>query len=260
VSSIDEQIARVNDAINRRDFDRVSALLDPDAVWEHNIGMGTPEEGVYRGRESVLALLERIVDTWEYLRAEPREVTDLGHDRYLVRGDLHSKHQTTETEFVTPYVQALVFRDGLLQKGRMNAGGESGNVALVRRFVEAFNHGDLEAMLAGVDPEVELHEWPTAPGAQSFAGPEGARQALEGWFEIWEWMRIQIEDLVDLGDKVLVTLHQQAKGKESAVEVEIRSFNVYTFRDGKIVRLQLFTEREPALEAAGLTANNEEEK
>jgi ketosteroid isomerase-like protein len=126
-------------------------------------------------------------------------------------------------------------------------------LAAVRRFIEAFNRGDVDAMLADVDPDVELHEWPTAPGAQSYRGVEGARAALDGWFEIWEWMKVEIEDLVDLGDRVLVTLHQRAKGKESAIEVEIRSFNVYTFRDGKLVRLELFTEREPALEAAGVT-------
>jgi len=52
---------------------------------------------------------------------------------------------------------------------------------------------------------------------------------------------------------VLVVLDQRAKGKGSEVEVEIRSYNVYAFRDGKVSRIQLYTEREPALEAAGLT-------
>jgi ketosteroid isomerase-like protein len=258
VSSIVAQIETVNDAIARRDLDAISSLLHPDAVWEHNIGQGTPEEGVYRGRESVVRLLERIIEPWEYIRAEPREIRDLGDDRFLVRGELHAKHLTTETELVTPYEQRLEFGDGLLRRGRMNTGGESKNVTLVRKFVDAFNRGDIEAMVAGLDPAVELHEWPTAPGARTFRGPEGAREALDDWFEVWEWMKIEIEDLVDLDDRMLVTLHQRAKGKNSAVEVEITSFNVYTFRDGRIVRLELFTEREPALQAAGLT--NEEEK
>jgi ketosteroid isomerase-like protein len=109
------------------------------------------------------------------------------------------------------------------------------------------------------DPDVEVHEWPTAPGASVFRGLDGARSAIEGWFDVWEWMKVEIVDFVDAGDRVLVTLDQRAKGKESEVEVEIRSYNVYTFRDGKVLRIQLFTEREPALQAAGLTANNEEE-
>jgi ketosteroid isomerase-like protein len=80
------------------------------------------------------------------------------------------------------------------------------NVELVREFIDAFNRGDVDTMFAALDPEVELHEWPTAPGAQSFRGQEGARQALEGWFEAWEWMRVEIEDVADLDDRALVTL------------------------------------------------------
>jgi ketosteroid isomerase-like protein len=66
--------------------------------------------------------------------------------------------------------------------------------------------------------------------------------------------------LREAGDSVFVVLHQRAKGSGSGIEVEIRSWNVYSFRDGKVIRIQLFLEPEPALEAAGLTPNYEEEK
>lgn len=254
MTSLVARIEAVNETLGRQDFEAVSSMLHPEAVWEHNIGQGTPEEGVYRGREAVLELLKRIVETWEYLRAEPSEIKDLGEDRFLVRGELHAKHRTTDSELVSPYQQALAFDGDLLRWARMSSGGESANVAFVRSFSDAFNRGDIDAMAEKLDADFELYEWPTAPGARSFRGREGAREAIESWFEVWEWMRIEIEDLVDLGDRVLVTQRQRAKGRESAVEVEIRSFNVFMFRDGKLVRLELFTERDPALDAAGLTA------
>ena len=134
------------------------------------------------------------------------------------------------------------------------------NVELVRRFVDAFNRRDVESLAGDYDPDVELHEWPTAPGAGSYHGIDGVRSALDNWFEVWEWMHVEMVDLVDAGDRVLVTLDQVAKGRGSEVEVEIRSYNVYTFRDGKVLRMELFTEREPALEAAGLAPNPEDEK
>jgi ketosteroid isomerase-like protein len=138
--------------------------------------------------------------------------------------------------------------------------GESENVAIVRMFGEAFNRLDMDSIVAWLDPEIELREWPNAPGAQTYHGSDGVRQALDSWFESWEWMRIEILELHETEDRVLVTAHQRAMGKGSKVEVEIKSFNVYTFRDGKVVRIELFIEREPALEAAGLAPNYEEEK
>ena len=136
------------------------------------------------------------------------------------------------------------------------------NVELVRRFVDAFNRLDVDSMAGHYHPDVELHEWPTAPGARAYHGIDGVRSALDNWFDVWEWMRVEIVDLVDLGDRVLATLDQRARGRGSEVEVEVRSFNVYTFREGQVIRMQLFTEREPALEAAGLTKEPtpEEEK
>jgi ketosteroid isomerase-like protein len=137
---------------------------------------------------------------------------------------------------------------------------DSQNVAQVRGYIDAFNRRDLDALIAGAEPDVELHEWPNAPGAETHHGPDGLRKAFDNWFEIWEWMHLEIEDITEAGDRVLFTLHQRAKGRGSEIEVSITSFNVYSFRYGKVSRIQLFTEREPALEAAGLAPNYQEEK
>jgi ketosteroid isomerase-like protein len=137
---------------------------------------------------------------------------------------------------------------------------DSGNVAAVRRYVDAFNRLDLDAATVGLDPAVELREWPEAPGAQTYHGVDGVRRAFDTWFETWEWMKLEIEDMQAAGDRVLFTLHQRAKGRTSAVEVELRTYNVYTFRNGLVTLAELFTDREAALAAAGLTPDYEEEK
>jgi ketosteroid isomerase-like protein len=119
LTEIAERVEAVNDAVNRRDFEAVASLMHPDAVWEHNIGQGSPEEGVYRGRDAIVELLERIVEMWEYMRAEPRDIRELEKERFLIYGDLRTKHPATDTEIVARYEQELTFRDGLLVRGRM---------------------------------------------------------------------------------------------------------------------------------------------
>jgi ketosteroid isomerase-like protein len=107
-------------------------------------------------------------------------------------------------------------------------------------------------------PDAELHEWPEAPGARSYRGAAGVRAALDTWFETWEWMRVEIEDIFPVGDHVVVTLHQVARGKNSEAEVETTSYNVYSFRDGKVTGIRLFLERERALAAAGIAPDQQE--
>jgi ketosteroid isomerase-like protein len=114
--------------------------------------------------------------------------------------------------------------------------------------VDAFNRRDFDALIADTGPGTVLHEWPLAPGAQTYRGPDGLRAAVDNWFESWGWMQIEIEKLEEAGNRVMATLHQRAQGKGSEVEVEIRSFNVWTFEDGTVAEIYLFTEREPALD------------
>jgi ketosteroid isomerase-like protein len=139
-------------------------------------------------------------------------------------------------------------------------GEEPQNVALVRRFITAFNRLDMEGARMDVRPDVRLDEWPTGPDPRSYRGVEGMQQALDTWFEAWEWLTVEITEIQETGHAVFVAQYQRAKGRGSEVEVEITSYAVYTFRDGLIDRIQLFTEREPALAAAGLTPEKEEER
>jgi ketosteroid isomerase-like protein len=124
---------------------------------------------------------------------------------------------------------------------------ESEQMAAVRQFADSFNSRDFDALFAYTDSQTVLHEWPAAPGAQSYQGPDGLRRAFENWFESWEWMRVEVEDLQEAGSRVMATLHQTAQGKGSAAEVELRTFNVWSFRDGTVTDIHLFTDRESAL-------------
>ena len=55
-------------------------------------------------------------------------------------------------------------------------------------------------------------------------------------------MHVEIDDSSRPATTCSCTLHQRARGSGSGVEVEIESFNVYTFRDGKVTRIELFTD------------------
>jgi ketosteroid isomerase-like protein len=133
-----------------------------------------------------------------------------------------------------------------------------GRLAAMKRFVDAFNRRDLDAVRDDLTPDVELHEWPEAVGARSYSGPDGLQRALDTWFDAWEWMKVEITDVDDIPDGFLVTLHQRAKGKGSAVEVELDSYNIYTFEGLKVKSMKLFTDRDDALVAAGLQQDSEE--
>jgi len=118
-----------------------------------------------------------------------------------------------------------------------------------QKAFEAFNRGDIDAVLALCDPDVVIRD-PQRTG-NSFRGHDGIREFFEEWLENWEEYRSEPVDFVESGDRVLVHAKQTGKGKLSGIEIEQDLFVVFRMRDGKFVEYQLYTEREDALASLG---------
>ena len=59
--------------------------------------------------------------------------------------------------------------------------------------------------------------------------------------------------MIDFGVRTLVTTRQSGHGSGSGVAVSQRVFQVFTYRDGLVIRQEDFADRSKALEAAGLS-------
>ncbi len=107
---------------------------------------------------------------------------------------------------------------------------------------------------AGEEGEPDF-EW--IPPEQDIHGPvqglESLRRFLEDQNEAFEDFRVEAEELKDNGDQVLALVRVRGRGRASGVDIDIRAANLWTFRGGRLIRGQVFPDREMALEAAGLS-------
>ena len=129
------------------------------------------------------------------------------------------------------------------------------NVELVREGYATFLRGDVNAVLAwgGIDPEIEVRAAEMFPGEVSYHGYAGYLAYMERWMESWEEYELIPEEFIDAGDQVVVIYRAIGRGQDSGVEVEGRRAHVWTIRDGKAVRWEIFARPAEALEAAGLS-------
>jgi ketosteroid isomerase-like protein len=128
------------------------------------------------------------------------------------------------------------------------------NVDLVRRMLDAFNRGDVNAVMASFDANCELHEpreMPDSP-AGGFRGHNGIREWMTNLREI-AGVQFEPTSFTTSGDVVLCELAARGLGQASGAPVEWTTFAVLRVRDGKIVRTQAFLGRDEAREAAGLS-------
>jgi ketosteroid isomerase-like protein len=128
-------------------------------------------------------------------------------------------------------------------------------LANLRRGYEAFNRGDASAAMDLATPDVEWGTTGTFPGLVGvYRGPEAIPRWMDTIRSAWEKFEVTPDEVVrDEADVLVVAELERGRGRGSGVEIEIRVFSVYSFRQGKVRRRQAFTEREEALEAAGLS-------
>jgi ketosteroid isomerase-like protein len=123
------------------------------------------------------------------------------------------------------------------------------NVQIVREVFEAYSRGvppaDRPDLIA---PDIV---WNPAEEAESH-GVEGVSAYMERWENEWDELETSAEEFIDAGDRVVVTVYFRGRGKASGIEVDARFWEVYTLRDGRITRMDEFTERAEALAAAGI--------
>jgi ketosteroid isomerase-like protein len=129
------------------------------------------------------------------------------------------------------------------------------NVELVQRTYEAFNRGDFETMVADVRPDAEYIASGAIPGvAGVYLGPNGYKRFASWLSDQFDGARTVVRECIDAGDQVAVCVTIRGRGKQSGVETSWNVWQVWTLRDGAILRSQGFVSREEALEAAGVPA------
>jgi uncharacterized protein len=127
------------------------------------------------------------------------------------------------------------------------------NVEILNRAYAALNRGDLDAVLGICDPEIECRLPEGGLNTGTHRGLQELRGLLEGYTDTFEPFRAEPERIVSADDQVVVFLRMSGEGRGSGVAVDLRPAHVWTLRNGKVIRLQVFPRGEGALEAAGLS-------
>ena len=126
-------------------------------------------------------------------------------------------------------------------------------VELVRRIIEVWDRGDYDALNALAEGRVAPDfEFDPLYLDRVYTGVDEARQLWADLAAVWEDYRATTEEIVDLGNHVLMVRHITARGAIGGVPVDQRMFILVRFEDQMVVRVKSFATRQEALEGAGL--------
>jgi ketosteroid isomerase-like protein len=75
---------------------------------------------------------------------------------------------------------------------------------------------------------------------------------MRRWLSAWEHpIVIEVDEFIESGDRILVLIRWRGRGKGSGVEMESEGAHLWTFRDGRTVRWDVYRDRDEARAALG---------
>ena len=124
---------------------------------------------------------------------------------------------------------------------------------IAERANDAFNRRAVDAFMEYVTSDVEFNSAMSGTVAGgSLRGREGVEALFADIRDTWEEHRMVIEEIRDLGERILGLGRLEGRGKASGVSVDVPFAIISDLRDGKMWRSRTYLDHGEALRAAGL--------
>jgi ketosteroid isomerase-like protein len=128
------------------------------------------------------------------------------------------------------------------------------NVEIVRESFLAVSGGDPMAGARFYDPSIEWDMSGVTGWLEKrlYRGRE-VIPFLQAWADSWQDWHFDVDDVRDgQGELVFAAIHEWGVGAGTGVHVDQRRYFAVALREGRAVRVQMFSERTDALKAVGL--------
>ena len=125
------------------------------------------------------------------------------------------------------------------------------NLEIVERGIEAFNDRGVEGIIPYIHPEFEATTPPNlASEPDTYRGHDGVRRWFDSFYEVMDQIRWDAHSFQQVGDRVVVEFTLRARGKTTGLDFGQEAVMVWSLRDGKGIRIELFETLDEALAAA----------
>jgi ketosteroid isomerase-like protein len=123
-------------------------------------------------------------------------------------------------------------------------------VELVRRTVEAANQLDIDAFMSGFPPNGVYDTTPSGLGV--YEGPVAIRAFIQEWWDAFEDLRFELEEVLDLGNGVTFSVVGQ-EGRPAGSTGYVRTLQASVVEwvgGGMAARVTVYTDIDEGREAA----------
>ena len=239
------------EAMAQGDIARLSSMVAPRG--ELRPLRAQLERTDYFGPDGARRLFQDLRSEWEDLEFDYAEIHEEGSTVVLV-GQLRARARASGVDVDTTIGWRFVVEDNLIAFAAAHSdpavalsesdltGGTEAAIATVRRHYEAFDSGDLDAILATLDPEVDIYGGDERAGGASerFRGVEEAREFFADIKRLVPDSHIEVLTLEAVPERVIASIRLHGSAREGEVSGSIPAVHFHSLRDGLITRIETY--------------------
>ena len=125
------------------------------------------------------------------------------------------------------------------------------NLEIVQRSYASFSRGDLDAVLADLDPAIEWHQAQGLPHGGLYHGVDEVRRNIFEPLEAEWWSEFTADpyEFLDAGDQVVVLGRYRGTAQGSGKALDVPFVHVWTLREARATRFRQFLDTAGWVEA-----------
>lgn len=129
---------------------------------------------------------------------------------------------------------------------KIGSSSRQGLETFIRSGYRALNRGDHEAALEWWHPEAEIDSSAAFVVHSPYRGPDGVREFYESIGKVFRDFTVEPGEMKFAGNRVLVAARTRGRAVETGERHEGMEYDLWTLRDGRACRLEIFFDREEA--------------
>ena len=123
-----------------------------------------------------------------------------------------------------------------------------GNVQIISSLYEAFSRRDMQALLALLDPQIEVRQTALLPWGGTYQGYEGIMSFATRLLEHLD-SQVEPEEFVEANDAVVAIGRTRGRVRANDREFDVRIVHVWTVKEGKALRFEAYIDTPKMLQA-----------
>jgi ketosteroid isomerase-like protein len=128
------------------------------------------------------------------------------------------------------------------------------NLEVVQLAYEEFREtGEMTERFTHPDFVWDMSHYSGWPEQQTYHGIEGATRFMTEWRDAWDEWVWEVRSMHSAHDKVVAIVYQAGRSKSTGVRVEMNFAQVFTVKNGRQTRMEVYSDLDEALAAAGVT-------